>query len=153
MSKQDGVNFSISVDAKGYEKVLVRLPKVVEQALYLMGTLAVEGAVRSISGQITPDNLAVDTGRLRASLSFITENEQGTSGQTSPNSQPDDELSGSGEKDYVIVGSNVNYAEYVHNGTSRMPGRPFLREGIDNKKEKMQEKVTELFKEALKEMK
>lgn len=142
----DGFEFSISIDVKGYEKVRASMPEVVEKALYAMGTLAVDGAVKSISGQYTKENTAVDTGRLRASISFITENKSGGGKGESEASQPDDKLTGSGEKDFVIVGTNVEYAQYVHNGTSRMPARPFLREGIDQKKEEMQEKVTEIFK-------
>ena len=33
----------------------------------------------------------------------------------------------------VIVGSNLEYAQWVHNGTARMPARPFLRDAmLDN---------------------
>ena len=33
----------------------------------------------------------------------------------------------------VIVGSVQNYAQWVHNGTARMPARPFLRDAmLDN---------------------
>ena len=32
----------------------------------------------------------------------------------------------------VTVGSNLNYAGWVHNGTSRMPARPFLRDAVLN---------------------
>jgi len=35
----------------------------------------------------------------------------------------------------VKVGSNLNYAVFVHNGTRRMSGRPFLKDAIlQNKK-------------------
>lgn len=30
----------------------------------------------------------------------------------------------------VTVGSNLNYAVWVHNGTARMPARPFLKDAI-----------------------
>lgn len=119
----------------------------VDRALYAMGVKAVEGSVDAISGRynVAP---AVDTGRLRASISFITAGgEKGDSGiATPPNGKSEDKLSGSAEKNSVIVGSNVEYAEYVHNGTSRMDGRPFLREGIDRTKGDMERQVNKIFK-------
>lgn len=119
----------------------------IDRALYAMGVKAVEGSVDAISGRynVAP---AVDTGRLRASISFITAGgEKGDSGlATPPNGKSEDKLSGSAEKNSVIVGSNVEYAEYVHNGTSRMDGRPFLREGIDRTKGDMERQVEKIFK-------
>lgn len=142
----DKIEFTVTIDTSGYKKVEKDLPQAIEKALYQMGVLAVEGAVRSISGQYTVDNKAVDTGRLRASISFITENDKGDSGLPQPpNAQASDRLSGKGEKDCVIVGTNVNYAQIIHNGTSKRAGRPFLREGIDKKKDEMQEKVKKIL--------
>lgn len=119
----------------------------IDRALYAMGVKAVEGSVDAISGRysVAP---AVDTGRLRASISFITANgERGDSGiPTPPNGNPGDKLSGTAEKNSVVVGSNVEYAEPVHDGTSRMTGRPFLREGIDRTKDDMQRQVEKIFK-------
>lgn len=140
-------SFTVTIDTKGYEEVKKKLPEVAEKALYQMGVLGVEGAVRSISGQYTIDNKAVDTGRLRASISFITQNKKGDSGiPQPPNAEAGDKLSGNGEQDFVIVGTNVNYAQIIHNGTSKMLGRPFLREGIDKKKEEMKESVEKILK-------
>lgn len=137
--------FEVTIDTSGYDKLVKDLPKAIERCLYQMGILAVEGATRSISGQFTPENQAVDTGRLRASISFITKNESGDSGMFSANSEPKDKLWGSCEDGIVVVGTNVDYAEYVHNGTSKMIGRPFLREGIDQEKAKMAESVKEIL--------
>ena len=127
----------------------------IERALYAMGTKALEGAVRSISGQYTDSNLAVDTGRLRASLSFITPS--GDMAKVPPSmptakndsvegSKVGDKLDGIAESKTVIVGTNVEYASYVHNGTKRMKARPFLREGIDNTKNQIQSQVDLIFK-------
>ena len=60
-------------------------------------------------------NTPVDTGRLRNSIA-VADNEAGLDavGMLSP-----DTLS-------AVVGTNVEYAIYVHNGTSRVAGRPFL---------------------------
>lgn len=122
------------------------LEKATERALYAIGVKAVEGSVDAISGRYDIDP-AVDTGRLRASISFITPTQKGGSGQPKPaNAQVGDELTGKADKNTVVVGSNVEYSEYVHNGTSRMPGRPFLRKGIDKTKNEMQEQAEKIFK-------
>lgn len=140
-------SFTVNINASGYEEAKKEAPKAIDDALYQMGVLAVEGAVRSISGRYTAGNQAVDTGRLRASISFITKDASGASAEpTPPNAEPTDRLSGKGEDGFVIVGTNVSYGEYVHNGTSRMQGRPFLREGIDQKRNEMQKAVERILK-------
>ena len=141
----DGMRFNIRVENNS-QLVLEDLGEATERALYAIGVKAVEGSVDAISGRydIKP---AVDTGRLRASISFITPTQKGGSGQPKPaNAQAGDELTGTSEKNTVVVGSNVEYAEKVHNGDSKMAARPFLREGIDKTKDKMREQVTKIFK-------
>lgn len=141
----EGMRFTIRIENNS-KIVLDELGEAVERALYAIGVKAVEGSVDAISGRydIKP---AVDTGRLRASISFITPTEKGGSGMMKPkNAEAGDELDGKAEQDTVVVGSNVEYAEYVHNGDSKMAGRPFLREGIDKTKDKMQEQVEKIFK-------
>ena len=142
----DGMRFTIRVENNS-QLVISELEKATERALYAIGVKAVEGSVDAISGKYDTAP-AVDTGRLRASISFVTASgEKGDSGAMSlPNAQVGDRLSGKADKNSVIVGSNVEYAEYVHNGTSKMAGRPFLREGIDKTKDQMQEQVDKIFK-------
>lgn len=140
-----GMRFTIRVENNS-QLVLDELGEAVERALYAIGVKAVEGSVDAISGRYDIDP-AVDTGRLRASISFITPTEKGGSGQPKPaNAQAGDELSGSSEKNTVVVGSNVEYAERVHNGDSKMAGRPFITEGINKTKDQMQEQAEKIFK-------
>lgn len=141
----EGMKFTIRVENNS-QLVISELEKATERALYAIGVKAVEGSVDAISGRydIKP---AVDTGRLRASISFITPTDKGGSGQPKPaNAQAGDELTGTAEQNTVVVGSNVEYAEKVHNGDSKMAARPFLREGIDKTKDKMQEQAEKIFK-------
>lgn len=141
----DGMRFTIRVENNS-QLVISELEKATERVLYAIGVKAVEGSVDAISGRynIKP---AVDTGRLRASISFITPTDKGGSGQLKPaNAQAGDELTGTAEKNSVVVGSNVEYAEKVHNGDSKMEGRPFLREGIDRTKGDMERQVKKIFK-------
>lgn len=141
----DGMRFTIRVENNS-QLVLGELEKATERALYAIGVKAVEGSVDAISGKYDVDP-AVDTGRLRASISFITPTEKGGSGMMKPkNAEAGDELSGKAEKNTVVVGSNVEYAERVHNGDSKMAGRPFITEGINKTKDKMQEQAEKIFK-------
>ena len=141
----DGMRFTIRVENNS-QLVISELEKATDRALYAIGVKAVEGSVDAISGRYDIDP-AVDTGRLRASISFITPTQKGDSGQPKPaNAQAGDELTGTAEQNTVVVGSNVEYAEYVHDGTSKMAGRPFLREGIDKTKDKMQEQAEKIYK-------
>lgn len=126
----------------------------IDRALYAIGVKGVEGATNAISGAYNVA-AAIDTGRLKASISFITqmgdmnvvpEGMVRCENKEVANSEPDDKLSGTAEKNSVVVGSNVEYAEYVHDGTSRMDGRPFLREGIDRTKGDMERQVEKIFK-------
>lgn len=141
----EGMKFTIRVENNS-QLVIGELEKATERALYAIGVKAVEGSVDAISGRYDIDP-AVDTGRLRASISFITLTQKGDSGQPKPaNAQAGDELTGTAEQNTVVVGSNVSYSEFVHNGTSKMAGRPFLREGIDKTKDQMQEQAEKIFK-------
>ena len=107
----DGMRFTIRVENNS-QLVLEDLGEAMERALYAIGVKAVEGSVDAISGKYDIDS-AVDTGRLRASISFITPTDKGGSGQPKPaNAQAGDELTGTAEKNTVVVGSNVSYAEY-----------------------------------------
>ena len=109
----DDVSLEYSIRVDSNEPVIrAELDKDIERALYAIGVKAVEGAVRSISGQYTPRNQAVDTGRLRASISFITAGGQSGAGAAQvPESKSGDRLDGQGPPNTVVVGSNVSYAE------------------------------------------
>ena len=140
-----GLEYSIKID-NNEPVIRAELEKDIERALYAIGVKAVEGAVRSISGQYTPSNQAVDTGRLRASISFITAGGQSGAGAAQvPESKSGDRLSGKAEANTVVIGTNVEYADYVHTGTNKMRARPFLREGIDNTKGEMEEIVKDIL--------
>lgn len=136
-------NFEVNIEFEDNSLEFKEALKVAtNRILYAWGVKGVEGAVTAISGGYTPSNQAVDTGRLRASISFITASGENGSGAVSvAESQSGDKLSGKAIEDSVVIGSNVNYAEYVHDGTSRMGARPFLREGIDRTKEEMKQQA------------
>lgn len=147
------LKFTIKVEDNS-KLVLEAEDKAIEDALFAMGIKAVEGSVDAISGKYGIPK-AVDTGRLRASISFITPTDSGGSGEANTHSKAGDKLTGTAEKNSVVVGSNVEYAEKVHNGmwTSEKGGqnrkykeRPFLRVGIEQTKGEMERQVTTILK-------
>ena len=158
----EGMNFTIRIENNS-KIVLDGLKDVTERALYAIGVKGVEGSVYAISGKLGIER-AVKTGRLRASISFITpagdmtvvpNGEKRFENKKVENSKDGDKLSGTAEKNSVVVGSNVEYAEKVHNGmwTSEKGGknrkykeRPFLRVGIEKTKDQMKEQAEKIFK-------
>lgn len=142
------LDFTIKLDdnTDGVKKVE---KDAVKRSLFAMGTKAVEGSVDAINGIYGMDLRAVDTGRLMSSISFITPEGKGKKPDNSPTStasKPGDEISGNSDENSVIVGSNVEYAEYVHNGTVKMGSRPFIRTGIDKTRDDMKRQVDKIFR-------
>ena len=78
---------------------------------------------------------AVDTGRLRSSITFQCSDGKGDAGSAGedgvgrPSAQP--------LKPAVVIGTNVTYAPYLELGTSKMAARPFLRPALWNNKDKL----------------
>lgn len=142
--------FSIKLSDVNIKVAKEQLEKEKLRILRLWGSKAVEKSVDAISGNAGIPS-AVDTGRLRASISYILpDGEQGSKEDNSKNQHAGDKLSGKADKDSVFVGSNVEYAIYVHEGTgsgdSEIPARPFLRLGIDNMKEDAEEIAERVLK-------
>lgn len=48
----------------------------------------------------------------------------------------------------VNAGSNLHYAKYVHNGTSKMKARPFIRSAFNKNQAKIKEIMTDPFRNA-----
>lgn len=90
---------------------------------------------------------AVDTGRLRNSITWATATGQGLPNQQGGEAaKPEDyKLSGTPEEDKVYIGTNVEYGPYIELGTSKMAARPFLKSAIMN----YQKKYKQIVKEGL----
>lgn len=95
--------FTIKVDNSG--KVLKDLAKAKERALTMIGMIAENYAVYEIEN----NPRRVDTGRLKNSITYKVEGEKA-----------------------VHVGTNVEYAQYVHFGTVKMRENPFLYKAFNN---------------------
>lgn len=140
------INVTVKVDTK-VKEALKEFDERTEQALLAIGTQAVKGVVEYMSIPDFTGRDIVDTGRLRASISFLTPTkESGFVNDTVPESTLDDILKGKGEPLSAIVGSNVNYAQWVNNGTTKQPARHFIENGIERERDNMQELVDLIYK-------
>lgn len=78
------------------------LPQKISQGLELAGQYVENTAKENIT-----EMGAVDTGALKNSITHVVNDNT------------------------VEIGTNVEYAPYVHDGTSKMEGRPFLQNAVD----------------------
>ena len=97
-----------------------QLNRNIEKALTEIGLKWQEIVTKEIT-----DMKAVDTGRLRSSMTYEVD---------APNKR-------------TVVGTNVEYAPYVHEGTSRMAARPFLKNSLLSYKDDYQEIVSKTLGE------
>ena len=105
----------MSIRTTGVREVIAALGKVSPRVRKAANRVVV-GAGLKVQAEAKA-NTPVDSGRLRNSIS-IADNEAGLV-EGVPVAISPDTLS-------LVVGTNVEYALPVHNGTSRMAGRPFL---------------------------
>jgi phage gpG-like protein len=123
------------------------LAKRIGMCLYKMGENSVTHTVDYMSKPDFTGKDIVDTGRLRASISFATVKERsGPNGAMASETdaltqQPPSEKS-------VIVGTNVEYANYVELGTSKQPARHFLLNGIYDSMTETNEDLKSIMKGA-----
>lgn len=86
---------------------------------------------------------AVDTGRLRNSITWVTATGQGNPNQQGgePAKPEDYKPNGTPEEGKVYIGTNVEYGPYIELGTHKMAARPFLKNAIINHQEQYKQKV------------
>ena len=88
----------------------------------------------------------VDTGRLKGSITFATAKEH-SAGQP-PSTAADYAIKGTPEKEKVYIGTNVEYAPYVHEGTTRMAPNRFLKNAMVRNQDQIKEYVINGLKNA-----
>lgn len=102
--------------------------------------------------ELQKDPSRIDTGLLRNSIAYAVVGKSAIPSTYSADSPDKDgvvhEGSYSGiapdegeDKPYVMIGTNVEYALYVHEGTSRMKANRFLKKAIDENKSELREIV------------
>lgn len=116
------------------------LPEQVEQALIAIGEEA-----ESYAKDTLTKLKAVDTGRLRASVTFKTETAQGT--PEAEAKEGDADARGNPEKYSVYIGTNVEYASIIENGTSKREKRPFLRPAAANNTDRYKKLIEAALKD------
>lgn len=97
----------------------------------------------------------VDTGRLRASLSYCTPDKDSGLNKfaSSEHSEAEDALSGHRKENSIIVGTNVDYAMVQEMGSdgsetrAPRPARPFLRPSIEEYKDSYENIAKQVFEE------
>lgn len=121
----------------------------IAKALYVAGLDVVAGTVDYMSKPDFTGRDIVDTGKLRQSISFITSEDQ-SGANKSPSTAPateQDIITGRAEKNAMIWGSNVEYAEIVNNGgnTDKRPARKFLENGFYHSRNRMEEDIKKVL--------
>lgn len=112
----------------------------IERILYYAGIKGVKSIVKT--------SMPVVTGRLRASINFLTPKESGNSQPPAKESQPGDSPEGtSNQEDTVIFATNVEYASDVEFGVPGKQGaRHFMGNGIQAALTTIQEGAEKILK-------
>lgn len=116
----ENAKFEISTNFDGAR---ANMENGIKKALTMMGIKNQE-----IVSLVITDMKAVDTGRLRSSMNYQVDL----------------------PKKVTVVGTNVEYAPYVHEGTRRMAARPFLRESITGYTDDYKEIVSDVLGDSFK---
>jgi phage gpG-like protein len=145
-NKGEGLNFTIEAD--NTELVGEQLDKAVAASLLKMGENAVTSTVDYMSKPDFTGRDIVDTGRLRASISFATPScISGPNGAMAAAS--DSIYSSPSDKSVVIVGSNVDYASMVELGTFKQLARHYLSNGISDSLNQSKKDIDAIMKGGL----
>jgi len=86
-----------------------------------------------------------DTGRLHGSISYCTPS--GDFSNLQAVNSPNDAIRGIREKDTVVYGSNVPYANYVENGTTKQRARRYVKIGTWRAEPKLKAVMEKILKE------
>jgi len=145
----------ITIEVEGIEKTISNL-----KSWQVIKTEAVKIALKETGFMVEHDakqDCPVDTGRLRASISTNWSASPRSRGTTGPQAKADDGVGRPSGKPgmTVVVGTNVEYAPYVHFGTIRplkwggyrlMAGRPFLAQAYHKNEPRLEIRLREIFK-------
>jgi len=114
------------------EMLIEALNQVSDRALIAVGMEAETNAKHECT--------AVDTGRLRNSITYATKTSHGTA--TAPATDQDSEVKEEVPEKTVIIGTNVEYGPYVELGHHSWSGIHFLKNAVSN----YQERYLEIIK-------
>jgi len=124
-------------------QVLSELDKSIERAMFYAGNEVVNSTTDYMGQVDFTGRDIVDTGRLRASLSYITPEASGGGSQAQ---KVNDTIKGTADNNSVLWGSNVEYAGYVNNGTAKKQARKFIQNGYYNAEGKIKIGIEKILK-------
>lgn len=132
----DGINMNFTDNSAD---IIRELTANKAKALEVIGLLAEGYAKRAC---------AVDTGRLRNSITHSTSTNAGvgTYSDNHGNSFADATAKTTPNDDAVFIGTNVEYGPYVELGTVRTPAQPFLKPAASDHIEQYKEVVKKAMK-------
>ena len=120
------------------DEFLKALEEQVEAGLTAIGIEA-ENAAK----EIITEKGAVDTGRLRASITYAIAGEKAARETYQDDNGKTYDVDGKAPKRNgeagVLIGTNVDYGKYVELGTTKMKERPFLKPAITQNAERFKE--------------
>lgn len=133
------VDMQINTDA-----VLSEIESKTEKALMAVG-LEAEGDAKI---EIESEPRRVDTGRLRNSITWATQtNHDEPSGEGEV--REEDRCPNANEPNVVQIGTNVEYAVYVHEGTKHSDPNRFLRNAVEKNREKYKQIMDDVMRDKL----
>lgn len=133
------VELQINVDAVKQEA-----ESKIEKALMMVGMEA-EGDAKI---EIESDPRRVDTGRLRNSITWATQTQHSEpSGEGVVNAE--DRCPSPTEQNVVQIGTNVEYAVYVHEGTKHSDPNRFLRNAVENNRDKYKQMMDDVMRDKI----
>lgn len=128
------------------DKFLQAMEQKIEKALVSVG-MQCEGDAKL---ELESDPRRVDTGRLRNSITYATTKSHSSPQSTfgNPDASSADGVSQSqAEENAVVIGTNVEYGIYVHEGTTRMSPNRFLRNAVERNEETYHKMIDDVMKE------
>lgn len=139
----------ISFEIQDFTKELEQASKFqIEKAMYVAGIDIVGDTVQYMSEEDFTGKDIVDTGKLRQSISFLTSDRASgrNASSASVSASADEVLTGRAPDNTLIWGSNVQYADYVNNGTTKQPARRYLQNGFYRAKPKVERHIEKILK-------
>lgn len=129
-----GIVFKTTDNTK---RVIDKKDEVAEATLEVIGAFLADQSAKMLNTDAYGPR-RVDTGRLMNSVSWAT---NGSAGSPNGADGSDGAKRGSPKKGELQWGTNVEYAEYVHEGTSKMEANRFLQNGFQINKDQVEKLV------------
>jgi len=137
-SNISGQNFNMRIESN-VPAVKTEMKRKIGKMTYAIGL-----KWQSIATRLITAKRIVDTGRLRGSLTFITNKKTGVPTNRTTDNIPNDFLKGKAPAQTIVVGTNVSYAVKQEFGN---PKGPYLKPSILNYKESYKNVAEHIMKE------